>query len=82
MARFAGSARSPARDAQAEHRAPLWVKPHCNPREPTDIACPRDQPLRVPKVWDRLRAPHLLLGPRPGILQARVLPLTSVKLRS
>lgn len=71
MARFAGSAGStllsgdPAQEVQADHRAPLWVKPHSNPRKPVDITCSRDQPLRVPKIWDLLRAPHLLLGPPP-----------------
>lgn len=88
LARFAGSARSNllsggwAQEAQVEHRAPSWVEQLCKPRKPADITCPSDQPLRVPKGWDLLRAPGLLLSLSPDVLQARVLPLTSEKLCS
>lgn len=88
LTRFAGSTRStllsggPAQEGQAEHGAPLWVELHRNPRMPADLTCPSDQPLRVHKDWNLLRAPGLLLSLSPDLLQARVLPLTSEKLRS
>lgn len=68
LARFAGSTRRTllsgdrAQKAQVEPRASLWVEHHSNPRRPADITCPSEQPLRVPKDWNLLRAPGLLLS--------------------
>lgn len=79
LARFAGSTRSTllscgqAQEAQVEHGAPLWVEHYGNPRMPADITCPSDQPLRMQKDGNLLRAPGLLLSLSPD-LQARVLP--------